>query len=923
MTICQVSVVNSQLLPATDKRLLTTDKGQPMPDWKPEIRRRLAMLRLEPALEAAIVEELAQYMDDCYADLHAGGATPAEAEHQTRAELRGSELLTRELRAAERQFPPEPIVLGTNRRKNMIADLWQDIRYGARALLKTPSFSLIALLTLSMGIGANTAIFSVVNAVLLRPLPFKEPERLVMVWNRGAAAAGGDRTPLAVADLLDWQSQSKSFAEIGAFQRNTVNYTGGESPERLQTAAVTANFFPMLGVQPALGRTFLPEEDRSGAQRVVLLSDSFWRKRFAADPQVMGRTLTLNGAVFTIVGVAPPAVDFPSKEVELWTALQLQQPNRRGPYFLTGVARLKPGVSLGQARAEALNALKSSFEGELNFNVLPVNDFIVGDVRLALWVLLAAVTLVLLIAAVNVANLMLVRSAGRVKEISIRAALGANRARIIRQLLTESLLLAFVGGLLGVLLASWGVQMLLKMAPEDLPRLSQIGIDGQALGWTALVSLLTGVLFGLAPAWQSTRLSLNEALKEGGRGMTESPGKRRWRNLLVISELALAVMLMIGAGLLVKSFWRLQRVDPGINTDRVLTMRLVARGEQYRELQQVRALHGRLLAQVQTLPGVRTVALSNSLPPDSTEYSDGFAIEGRPAATNQNPLIQTPTIAYMIHVSPDYFGALGLPLRRGRYFSAADSTEAPRVVLINETTARRFFPNEDPLGKRINLGNERDPDWGKIVGIVADAKYNGLAEEAQPAIYQSLAQAPSRNAFLLIKTETTDPLSLTAPVRHQIRSLESELPVSQISTLEQRFGTAVAQPRFRTMLIALFAVLALVLATVGIYGVLSYSMTQRTHEIGVRMALGAQTGDVMKLVLKQGAVLAGGGVLLGLGASFALTGLLKTLLFNVSATDWPTFAGIALLLSVVALLACYLPARRATKTDPLTALRRE
>jgi putative ABC transport system permease protein len=891
---------------------------QNMPDWKPEIRQRLASLKLEPAREAAIVEELAQHLDDRYAESLAGGATEAEARRQTLLELSGSELLARELRRVERRVAQEPIVFGTMRRTNMIADLWQDLRFGARMLVKTPGFTLIAVLTLALGIGANTAIFSVVNAVLLRPLPFKDSERLVMVWNHGVAAAGGDRTPLAVADLLDLRAQSKSFAEIGALQYISYNYIGGQTPERLLGVGVTANFFSLLGVQPQLGRAFLPEEDKPGAPRVVLLSDGFWRKHFAADPQALGRTLNLNGATFTVIGVAPAALDFPNKEVELWTAMQLQTPTRRGPYFLTGVARMKPGVGLDQARAEALKELKSSFEGEFDLNVLPVNDFIVGDVRLALWVMLVAVTLVLLIAAVNVANLMLARAAARVKEISIRAALGAGRARIIRQLLTESLLLAIIGGLLGVLLAVWGAHLMLKLAPDTIPRLSQIGIDGRALGWTALVSLLTGVLFGLAPAWQSARLSLNEALKEGGRGATESPGKRRWRNLLVVVELALAVMLLISAGLLVKSFWRLQQVDPGINTERVLTMRIAPRGQRYAEPRQVLTLYERLLGQAQALPGVRAAALSNSLPPDSAGGSDGFTIEGQPLGPNQSP-----PVAYVITVSPDYFRALDLPLLQGRYLTATDSGEAPRVMVINETLRRRFFPNENPIGKRINRGNDREPSWTEIVGVVGDAKYNGLADEAQPAFYQPLTQLQSWSVFLSIKTEAADPLSLVAAVRNEIKSLDGELPVSQVRTLEDRFDAAVAQPRFRTTLIGLFAALALVLAAVGIYGVISYSMAQRTHEIGVRMALGAQTGDVLKLVLKQGAVLAGGGVLLGLGASFALTGLLKKLLFNVSATDWPTFGAIALLLTAVALLACYIPARRTTKVNPLVALRTE
>src|SRR5215468_10097101 len=892
-----------------------------MPNWNHIVREHLAVLRLPPKREIEIVEELALHLEAVYEDALDAGLSEAEAEARA-AQSYDWWLLECELSRAERPLAARALQPSSElieRKGGMrMESLLQDLRFGARMLMKNTVFTLVAVFTLALGIGANTAIFSVVNAVLLRPLPFKEPERLVMVWNRGAEAAGGDRTPLAVADLLDWRAQSKSFAEIGALQNTMFSYTGGDSSERIQAAGVTANFFSMLGAQAQLGRTFSPDEERPGAQRVALLSDGFWRKHFAADPQVVGRTINLNGVGFTVIGVMPAALDFPSKWVELWTALQLQQPTRRGPYFLRGVARLKPGVGLEQARAEALNALKSSFEGELDLNVMPVNEFIVGDVRLALLVLLGAVTLVLLIAAVNVANLMLSRSAARVKEISIRAALGASRARIIRQLLTESLVLALAGGLLGAMWASWGVELVLKLAPENIPRLSQIGIDGRALGWTALVSLLAGVLFGLAPAWQSSRLGVNETLKEGGRGATESLGKRRWRNLLVVSELALAVMLLIGAGLLVKSFWRLQRVDSGVDTERILTMQLALRGPRYADPRQVDAFYPRLLEKVQALPGVRAVAASNSLPPDNTEFSDDFTIEGRPTLPNQ-----TPPIAYLIRVSPDYFRAFSVPLRLGRYFNAADSADAPLVTIISETMARRFFQNEDPIGKRINTNDVGEPTWWRIVGVVGDVKYTGLADETQPAMYQPLIQATSWNVFLSVKTESADPLSLAAAVRGEIKTLDRELPVARVRTLDQHFASAVAQPRFGAALVVLFAAIALILASVGVYGVISYSVTQRAHEIGVRIALGARSRDVLTLVVKQGMTLTAIGLGLGLSASFGLTRLMKTLLFGVSETDPSTFMAISLLLTAVALLACLVPARRAAKVDPMVAMRQE
>ena len=832
------------------------------------------------------------------------GMNPQEAHRQALLELDGLEQVKQQVREM--------------RAGHLLETLIQDVRFGIRVLRKNLGFTGIVILTLALGIGANTAIFSVVNGVLLRSLPFKDSERLVMVWNRGAAAAGGDRTPLAVADLLDWRAQNRSFIEIGAFETTSYNLTGGELPEQIQAAQVTANFFSVLGVQPQLGRTFLPDEDRAGAACVALLSDGLWRRRFAAYPDVVGHTLNLDDQPCTIIGVAPAHIDFPNKAVALWTAVQLEQPKRRGPYFLTGVARLKKEVTLQAARAET-NSIRTSFpssqhsrDGQFfNFNVLPLMEFIVGDVRLSLLVLLAAVTLVLLIAAVNVTNLLLVRSTGRVKEMSLRSALGASRARIIRQLLTESMLLALTGGLAGLALAGAGVRLLLRLAPDSIPRLSQIGTDWRVLSWTALVSIMAGMAFGLAPAWQGAKFNLDAALKASGRATTESAAKRRWRNTLVVMELALAVMLLIGSTLLIKSFWRLQRVDSGVSTARILAMEIPFRGPRYAKVELLDAFLPRLLERVQVLPGVRSAAVSNSLPPDTTDYSDNFAIEGRLVDD-----AQPPPIAYMIFVTPDYFRILGIPLRSGRFFSAADATNAPRVAIISETTARQFFPHEDPIGKRII-------EKGQIIGVVGDVKYTGLADAMQPAIYEPLSQAPSWDLFLSIKTDLADPVSLAAAVRGELKALDAELPVSQVGALDTRFAAAAAQPRFRTVLIALFAALALVLAVVGTYGVLRHLVAQRTHEIGIRVALGAQPDEVLRLMLKQGAVLAVAGVLIGLGGSFALTGILRNLLFGVSATDLPTFCGVSGLLTGTALVACYVPARRAMRVDPVVALRYE
>ena len=795
--------------------------------------------------------------------------------------------------------------------------LLQDIRYGARMLLKQPGFTLVAVITLALAIGANTAIFSVVNGVLLRPLPFKDSERLVMVWNKGAEAAGGDRTPLAVADLLDWRAQNHTFESVGAIQPGSFNYSGGEIPVQVRGLGVTSNFLSVLGVGVQLGRGFEQADEQVGAPRVVLLSDHFWRTHFNADPQVVGRAMNLSGVSTTIIGVMPPSFSFPNRETELWRAMQFGPPTRRGPYFLQGVGRLKNDVTLNQARADT-QGMKSSFEGgNLNFNVLAINDFYVGDVRPTLIALLVAVTLVLLIAAVNVANLSLVHASSRLKEISIRAALGASRVRIIKRLLTESLLVAIAGGALGTLLALWGVAFLVKLAPANLPRLDEIRVDGWVLGWTALITILTAFVFGLAPALQSSRLNLNETLRDGSRA-TEGSGRRRGRNGLVVIELALAVMLLSGAGLLIKSLWRLQNVDLGINPDRMLTMQLALRGQRYQEPAQVEAFSERLLTQVQSIPGVRVAALSNSLPPDETDFSSDFIIEGRTRPTNAEPYI-----AYFNRVSPDYFQALGIPLRSGRVFSTTDSATSPGVMLINDTFRRRFFPNEDPVGKRINVGNDAEPLWSQIVGVVGDVKYNGMAEDVQPAIYQPIAQEPAWGISVILKSEIADPSSLTTAVRNELRNIDPDLPLTQVYTMDQRVSVAMEQPRFRTSLIALFAAVAVILACVGIYGVVSYSVSQRTHEIGIRMALGAQSGDVLRMVIKQALLLGVLGVTLGLIASFALTGLLTKLLFEVKANDPATFVATAVVLTVTALVASYLPARRAAKVDPLVALKYE
>ncbi len=878
-----------------------------MREWKPEILRRLAPLKLSAAREAEIADELAQHLEDRYHELLVTGQSEDAAFRTAIDELKGEDFLARTLRPVERDLYREPVALGKGS-SNSFTGILQDVHYAFRMMRQSPGFTAVAVLTLALGIGANTAIFTIVDAVLLRPLPFKDPSKLVML-NESLKSLGYPEVPASPPDIAVIERTQRSFTSLGAFENKDFDFSGGGEPERVTAASVSASIFPMLGVQPLLGRTYTEQEDKPGTH-VAVLSYGLWQHRYAGRANIVGQIIDLDRIPYTVIGVMPKNFQFPlpgpkhnNEPAELWVprAFTPDELQGWGDGYNNGVlARLKPGVTFNQAQADAAlvtaeikrvypPAMVKIFNGATPaIGLTPLHQAVAGPVETLLLVLMAAVGLVLLIACANVATLLLSRAASRSKEIAIRTALGASRKRLIRQMLTESFALALAGGALGILIAFWGTSGLLSLVPSSLALPHSASLGGWVLAFVATVSCLTAVVFGTAPAFQVSSVHLQGSLQESGRSGTPSRARHRLQGIFVAAEFALAMILLIGAGLLIRSFSKLLETNPGFRPDHVLTMRVPLPFDAYPKAPEVRQFYEQAIERIASLP------------------------------------IMTVTWAL-----GDYFSTMGIPLIKGRFFTPEDRIGSQPVAVINEETAKLLWPGENALGKR--LGHPFPNMMRTVVGIVGDVNDGPLGSKPGPHFYLPYLQLPDDyieygNLIIplnLVLRTSTDPASLTSAVVAQIHSLDPQLAVAKIRTMEQGMASSVAAPKFNTFVLGLFAFLALFLATIGIYGVLAYAVAQQTHEIGIRMALGAQRRDVMQLILVQGARLALAGVAIGLLAAFGLTRLMSSLLYGISASDPLTFAAVAIVLVAVALLACYIPAYRAMRVDPMVALRYE
>ena len=864
-----------------------------------------------PRVERELDDELRCYLDQVTEDKRRAGMNGADARRAARIEFGGMEQVKEEVRQI--------------RSGQLLQELAQDFRYGWRTLLRNPSFAAVAVLALALGIGANTAMFSVAYGILFRPLPYAGSDRVAVVYLRYSPRDFAFGT-LCLRDYLMWRENNHAFQDHALFSslRMDIGSTG-TAPEQVVGAAVGAGFFSTLGARPLIGRTFASGEDAPAAEPLAVLSESIWRRRFAADSAVLGRSILVNGRPATVIGVVPSAFRFPHRESEVWTNLRLAPPARYGPWAYRLVARLKPGVTMAQAEAELagiapLLMQRNPAYKRLSFPVLCLRDALLGQtIKPALLVLAVAVGLVLLIAVVNVANLMLARATVREREMALRLSLGARRGRLVRQLLTESALLAAMGGAAGLALAWGGIALIRAWNPGNLPLIDSVRLDWTALAFMLFASMLTGLLFGLAPALQSSRADLNSSLKERSRGGA-GRARGRARAALVIAEIAISLMLLVGAGLLLRSFSNLQNVSGGFSAPpgRILTMQISPSSPRFYDPAVGLPFYDNVLRRARSVPGVETVALTSSLPPDRQSDADTFGIEGQSLPQGEiNPIVSDVT------AGPALFSALRVPLLKGRYFNDHDAADSVPVAIVSEAFARRFFPGQDPLGRRIRQsGPDSGTPWREIVGVVGNVKYVGLPSDADPAYYMPFAQAYEPRVFLVVRT-AGDAARLAGTLRVQVQAADPGMTLSQVSTMEQALRLSVSQPRFDTMLLALFAAIALLLAAVGIYGLIAYSVAQRTHEIGVRIALGAARRDVVRMVVGQGASLAAAGIAIGLAGASALTQLLGTMLFGIGATDAITFACAPLGLMLVVLLATFVPALRATRVSPVTALRYE
>ena len=904
-----------------------------MPDWTNEIRERLTVLRLAPTREAEIVEELAQHLDDRYEELLANGLTEVEAFRAALAELSEDHSLLRELRRVERRLvTPEPITSGANWRNKIVANLWQDVRYGARSLLKKPGFALVAVISLALGIGANTAIFSVVNAVLLRQLPFKDPDQLMWVWS---SRTDRDNAPFNLPDFLDYRDQNQTLEHIAAFSNVGLSLSGTEKTERLQGLRVSANLFQLLGVDASAGRTLLAEDDDPGRRHVTVLTYECWQRRFGGDPQIVGKTLNLNGEGYQVVGILPLRFALPIRETELAIPLapdvDPSRTVRTSTNFLRAVARLKAGVTRQQAEAN-LTAVVSQqrqqygdpYLKKIGVRLVPLQEEMVGSVRTGLWVLLGAVGLVLLIACTNLAALSLARATARQREMAIRKALGATSWRLIAQVLTENLMLALLGGGAGLLLAIWGVRFLLALNPTRLPREQEIGVDLRVLAFAAAASLLAAVISGILPAWQGARTDMSGALTAGGRGAGDGARRNSSRSVLVTVEVALSFVLLISAGLLIQSFMRVQAIEPGFDPSHALAVRLSLPKARYPNRAAVVQFYDKLLPRIQALPGVEAVGAVSILPMSGNISTVDFTFPGRALSPGDAHKSQFRA------ASPDYFRALKIPLVQGRPFDEHDNAGSVPVVLVNETMARRFWPRGDAVGARINIDdNDTGPRPVEIVGIIGDVKHLGLESEPTFDVYVPIAQVHEDGVGLVTNSQywivrsTTNSQAVESAFRRELQNVDRDVATANVRTMEDYLSDSVAPRRFNLRVLTIFSLAALLLAATGIYGIVSYTVTQRTPEIGIRLALGAGRTNVFRLILGQGLKVVLVGLALGLVGALALTRVIRSLLFGVTPNDAVTFVAVSLLLILVALVACSFPARRATKVDPLIAMRNE